>query len=42
MTKIRAPSERRIRPAEMTRVPAAAARNINTGVDAQFNQAAGK
>ena len=41
MTQIRVPSERRILPAEMTRVPAAAARNINAVADAQFNQAAG-
>jgi hypothetical protein len=42
MTQIRVRSGRRILPAEMTRVPAAAARNINAVVDAQFNQAAGK
>jgi len=37
MTQIRVPSERRIRPAEMTRVPAVAVRNINAVVYAQFN-----
>ena len=40
MTQIRVRSERRIRLAEMTRVPAAVARNINAVVDAQLNQAA--
>ena len=40
--QIRVRSEHPILPAEMTRVPAAAARNINVVVDAQFNQTAGK
>lgn len=41
MTKIQVPSERRILPAEMIRVPAAAAKNINAVADGQFNQVAG-
>ena len=41
MTQIQVPSERRILPAEMIRVPAAAAKNINAVADSQFNQTAG-
>jgi hypothetical protein len=40
--QIRVRSEHPILPAEMTRVPAAAARSINVVVAAQFNQTAGK
>ena len=40
MTQIQVPSERRILPAAMIRVPAAAAKNINAVADGQLNQAA--
>jgi hypothetical protein len=42
MTRIQVSSERRIRPAEIIRVPVAAAKNINAFPDGQFNQAAGE
>jgi hypothetical protein len=41
MTQIQVPSDRRILPAEMTRVPAVAAKNIKGVAGGQCNQAAG-
>ena len=40
MTQIQLPSEPRILPAEMIRVPAGAAKNINAVADGRFNRVA--